>query len=433
MAALLWRQPAQSRLAIGFPFRLRPWLWLPQNMDHLEVWISVGVLLVSVLTVIVLLSPRVAHSVRWRATVTPLASIIGSGFLVLGPILVREYGRAAPIVMLGLCVAAYAFGSAIRYNIRHYESDASDQPRVVRVVESISSYALTIAYVISVSYYLNLLGSFAVSLTPVDDRFAASLVTTAVVLFIGLYGVLHGLEKLERLEETAVTIKLAIIAGLLLGMSVFAIRLFTQKSLAANPIPTPDLNSLFLAFGLVICVQGFETSRYLGEEYDAETRILTMKIAQWVSACVYLIYTALMAFSFDADSVGSSETAIIDVTRMVAPILPAMLVAAALAAQFSAAVADTAGCGGLVAELTKGRVSSRLGYVLVAAGALILTWTSDVYEIISYASRSFAVYYSLQAAVATSLAFKQRSGLAVLFAALAVSGTLIAIFGIPAE
>ncbi|RYD87139.1 MAG: hypothetical protein EOP61_36155, partial [Sphingomonadales bacterium] len=33
---------------------------------------------------------RFARSESWRATVTPLASIIGSGFLICGPILARE-------------------------------------------------------------------------------------------------------------------------------------------------------------------------------------------------------------------------------------------------------------------------------------------------------------------------------------------------------
>ena len=35
----------------------------------------------------VLLWPRLADAPLWRATITPLASILGSGFLVLGPIL----------------------------------------------------------------------------------------------------------------------------------------------------------------------------------------------------------------------------------------------------------------------------------------------------------------------------------------------------------
>ncbi len=84
-------------------------------------WLSILTLTCAAAVGFVLLSPRVARAERWRATVTPLASIIGSGFLVLGPILLREYGQLAPLMMLALCAVAYAFGSAIRFNIRYLE------------------------------------------------------------------------------------------------------------------------------------------------------------------------------------------------------------------------------------------------------------------------------------------------------------------------
>ena len=42
-------------------------------------------------------------------------------------------------------------------------------------------------------------------------------------------------------------------------------------------------------------------------------------------------------------------------TQPIATALPILLVVAALAAQFSAAVADTNGCGGLMQEMTGGR------------------------------------------------------------------------------
>jgi len=50
--------------------------------------------------------PRFANAKTWRATITPLASIIGSGFLVLGPILTVSYGEFAPLVMAALCGCA---------------------------------------------------------------------------------------------------------------------------------------------------------------------------------------------------------------------------------------------------------------------------------------------------------------------------------------
>jgi len=49
-------------------------------------------------------SPRVRKSAEWRATVTPLASIIGSGFLIAGPLIAVIVGKAAPFVMLAIVV-----------------------------------------------------------------------------------------------------------------------------------------------------------------------------------------------------------------------------------------------------------------------------------------------------------------------------------------
>jgi hypothetical protein len=53
------------------------------------------ILIVTLAAGVVLLMPRVAGIKTWRATMTPLASIIGSGFLVLGPILDSSYGKYA--------------------------------------------------------------------------------------------------------------------------------------------------------------------------------------------------------------------------------------------------------------------------------------------------------------------------------------------------
>jgi len=80
------------------------------------------IILVTVATGALLLYPKVVKALLWRAAITPLASIIGSGFLVLGPILVSSFGQYAPIVMIVLCLVAYLFGSAIRFNIARIET-----------------------------------------------------------------------------------------------------------------------------------------------------------------------------------------------------------------------------------------------------------------------------------------------------------------------
>jgi len=58
-------------------------------MENLIVWLSL------IATAAILFSPRLTASPVWRATVTPLASIIGSGFLVSLPLLAHDLGSFA--------------------------------------------------------------------------------------------------------------------------------------------------------------------------------------------------------------------------------------------------------------------------------------------------------------------------------------------------
>lgn len=379
-----------------------------------------------------LLMPRVMRSRDWRATVTPLASIIGSGFLVLAPLLVREFGHHAGAAMALLCALAYAVGGGIRANIQMRANHAGSG--VVQRLEHASSWALSFAYVVSVAYYLNLFGAFAVSLTPWHQPWQGKAVTSAVLLLIAGLGWRGGLQALERAETLTVGIKLAIIGGLLAGMALYAARLGAEGNWPASP-GHAGLSALPMFFGLLITVQGFETSRYLGAEYDVATRVRTMRRAQWLSSAIYIAYIGLASVCFSADGVPLSETAVIGMMAPVAALLPPLLVLAALAAQFSAAAADTNGCGGLVHEMSRGRLTSRQAYVGLVAAALALTWLADIFQIISLASRAFAAYYALQMVLAvvlgreTGAPARQRAWHALL----AVLMLAVVVFGQPAE
>lgn len=382
--------------------------------------------------------PRLRRSSTWRATVTPLASIIGSGFLVLAPLLVREFGQQAVLVMAGLCGVAYLIGSAIRWNILQWAARGGDRaaaalPASQAGLENLSNVTLAFAYVVSVCYYLNLLGAFALSLVPGAPGWGPRVLTSAVVAGIALLGWTRGLGGLERAESISVSVKLAVIAGLLGGMAWYTGGLARQQALQHAPGHF-DLEALRLAFGLIITVQGFETSRYLREAYDPPMRVRTMRYAQWLSTAIYLAYIGLAGVIFDAADVPLQETAVIGMTAPIAGVLPLLLVLAALAAQFSAAVADTNGCGGLVQEMSRGRVRSRTAYVGLAVLALALTWTANIYEIISYASRAFALYYAMQCLQAMRFAQVARSRpRAVGYGLLAALMLAATVFGLPAE
>ena len=382
---------------------------------------------------VVLVLPRIAHFTLWRAVVTPLASIIGSGFLLLGPVLSHAFGGFAPWVMGGLCVVAYMFGGVIRSNIATGEDAiiTGQHGTLAKRIETISSWALAFAYIISVSYYLNLLGAFALSMTPFDNRFDAKLLTTGVFILIVLIGCTNGFKSLERMEYFSVAIKLAIIAGLVIGLIVNFGDQAIHETLIFNPETVTGWPAITMALGLLITVQGFETSRYLGAVYDAQTRIRSMRMAQWLSTVIYVVYIVLIAYVFRPDQMSMTETGIINMMQIVAPILPFLLVAAALASQLSAAIADTSGSGGLFTELSRNRISEPQAYFILALIGIALTWAADIFAIVNYASRGFAIYYGLQSGLAAVIAIKQKSGLpkVIWYLALATLGAAIAVFG----
>jgi hypothetical protein len=182
-------------------------------------------------------------------------------------------------------------------------------------------------------------------------------------------------------------------------------------------------------------VQGFETSRYLGDEHPAEQRIATMRSAQLISSGIYLLFIALATVLF-RDGMGADVTAIISMTAPVALVLPLLLSIAAIGSQFSAAVADSAGAGGLIEEVTHHKLPMRYVYLLILFVTVALTWETNVNEIISYASRAFALYYFLQCVVALVVARQQkdlnRRGLRIaMFAVLAAMCLLVFVVGIP--
>ncbi|MEP1444681.1 MAG: hypothetical protein ABJK37_01030 [Paraglaciecola sp.] len=393
------------------------------------------IFLVAITAAALLLYPKVANNLLWRAAITPLASIIGSGFLVLGPILVASFGQYAALLMVTLCTVAYLFGAAIRFNIIRLASLSGVRTKLEDKLETIASWALAFAYIISVAYYLNLLGSFAVSMTSVNDAFHGQLVTSAVFAIILIVGWTRGFHALERMEQITVGIKLSIIAGLLFGLGWFFIDKAIASELVRGSATVTGWQAVVLAAGLLVTVQGFETSRYIGDEYQPLTRVRSMQFAQWTSTAIYMIYIVFLSYLFIPENLPISETAIIELMAVVAPILPVLLIIAAISAQFSAAVADTGGSGGLITELTKGRISPRAGYALLVTTGLVLTWAMSIFEIISYASRAFAFYYALQAFIAAKGRYAE-SGLSFKgagFTCLGILGLAITLFGTSVE
>ncbi len=383
-------------------------------------------------------SKRLASSSSWKATVTPLASIMGSGFLVSAPLLAGIVGRWAVVCMALLLVLAYAVGGAVRFNIRHFEPIENDRNGPAQAIALLSRIVLAAAYFISVTYYLQLLAAFLLNALQIDSQFYAHSITTALLLLITGIGMWKGLGMLEGLEKYAVALNLGMICALLVGLAIYNMTLLSDGTWTLPDISsTIELNDLRVLLGLLIVVQGFETSRYLGGEHPADQRIATMRTAQLISGFIYLIFIGLSTVFFH-EGLGSDVTAIIGMTAPVATVLPILLSVAAIGSQFSAGLADTEGCGGLVSDITHQRLPTRYTYLLILLVTCFITWETNVNQIIAYASRAFALYYMLQCIVALLVAIKKdglpnRYSHVVRFGILTALCLLVFVFGLPSE
>ena len=383
---------------------------------------------------------RVRNSEGWRATVTPLASIIGSGFLVLAPLLAATVGSWAPVAMAGIVAFAYAIGATLRFNIAHGENILSSEhpPRAVVGIERIARLLLGFAYMISVGFYLRLLASFLLQAVGLEGALLGRLVTTAVLVVIAIVGWFRGLHGIEAFEVPAVDIKLVVIAGLLAGMFVYAgtHHVAALNAFSRHPINGDALTVARHLAGMLLVVQGFETSRYLGRYYGAELRVRTMRRAQIISGGIYVVFAILIVPLFGHLGSGPQETSIVDGARFVAPLLAPLLLIAAVASQLSAAAADTAGGSEMITERPR-HASSNAGYLIVTAGAAVIVWATDVFGIVSFASRAFAAYYLCQTIIAASTAYQVRPRnyrrIIVANLALALVLLFIAIAAVPGE
>ena len=401
-------------------------------------------IIISLMMVFLLSRPKVRNNDTWQATLTPLSSIIGSGFLVMAPLLASVVGILSPVAVLAIVILAYAIGNVMRFNILHVEPRSNDGTlsRGTREVEYLGNIALGLAYMVAVAFYLSLLSSFLLNYLGYSNITLERWLTTVIILVIAVIGYLKGLNGLEKLESLSMTIQLSIVVALLVGLSVFGINfLQSNEELTFNYQKREISTQIQILAGALLVVQGFETSRFIGEKYSAEVRVSSMRNAQLLSGALYIVSVILfMPIVQKIDLMHVELSQIINVTGLVAITLPLMLIIAALMSQFSAAVADTGGAGGLFNENSNKRLSTNISYVGVSICAILLVWAVDLLEIITLASRAFATYYFLQTLLALFYCYNDcdinsRMSLVsrILYMALAAVLAYVILFAIPAE
>lgn len=364
---------------------------------------------------------------------TPLASIFGSGFLVIVPVLASGVGPYAVWAILAVAFVAFHTGAIVRDNILCAEPVlAAGNQRVTLVLERLSDVALVAAYVVSVCLYIHILSAFMLGAVELDSSVNKSLLTTVVIGLITVIGVLGGLKPLERLGRWALYVTFLMLALLLFGFAVYDAQLYLDIGRFTLPVlpQRSGWEMLTIVAGALIVVQGFENPRYLGRSFDTGTRILASRWSQYVSLSVYVAFVALALPIVPVLNGQYADNSLIQLAAAVSVLLAMPLILAAGLSQFSAAVADTLAAAANLEEVTRRRLTQRWGYLIVGGAAMALAWTGSTFVVIALASRAFALYYLLQCMVALSVCRNHRERVRFFLVALAL--TFVLLFAVPA-
>lgn len=379
----------------------------------------------------------VAHEPTRRAvllaTVTPLASIFGSGFLIIIPILEREMGALAAVGMAAVCVLAWMVGIAIRHNVTTIEPLVRDGrlDQTTALIERASDIVIVGAYMISVALYARILAQFVVGyLSPASGN-AERLLGMGVIALITVVGLVRGLSGLENLERVSLGAVLLLVFAISATFAGKDVSQLESGGLHTPPIPHNSLVSVLLVLGgMLITVQGFETVRYQ-QQIDRRARIAGCRLSQLVSSFVYVLLVVLATPLMGLGTAAGADADLLDLVERVAPALAIPLVLCAVLSQLSAATADTEAGVGNLRGVNWAPLKGRLPYALVGVASAIFAATLATSVIIVVASRAFAAYYALQcvSALRTSAQLRARVG----YGALAIVLLAIAALAKPAE
>jgi hypothetical protein len=393
--------------------------------------------IVAVVTLVVLAGvlyrPKVQGSTAYKATVVPLAEIMDVGFIVFSPIIILLFGYEAPWAMVGLCLLAILTGFAISYNVKNYEPLVG-KPDPLHRWNSFALWALLAASVVNVAYYAQLL--MTLIFLPLGDLYSPGVVTATAALLLAIltiYGFAKGLMALNDLGNKTTAFNLSAIVAVLVAFATFNVQQLVGGDFTWPHLDPPvDAEAFRKLFGLFVLVQGFESSRYIGAYFSADTRIKTMRAAQYLSSAVYVLFVASSLILFTRVKPPTDVTAIFEVSEQVSVFLPFLIMAAALGSQLSAIVNDTETRTEMLAGLVGDRVPRRWTFPMFLVPAIVVVVLTDVTAVVAIASRVFAAYYLLQASIAGQLAWRAgRWGRVIIFTGIGSAMAVVAVFGIP--
>jgi hypothetical protein len=372
--------------------------------------------------------PRVQQSQGYQATVVPLANIMDIGFIVLSPAIILLAGFTAPLVMLGISLLAIAMGFTMAYNIRNYEPlEGTDDP--VNRIGHISRWALTGASVINIAYYTLLFTTIVLWPIGAYNDTSLAIVGTVLLVVLIIVGMNGGMPKLNDLGNKTTAFNLAAVSAVVVAFVVYNV----QEALGGRwdvPFTNPgmDAQDFRKIIGLFAIVQGFEASRYIGSRFSSGMRISTMKVAQIISTVIFVAFLASAVLLFVGASSDVSGTAIFAAADEISPLVPWLILAAALGSEGSAIINATTSRSDM---LVNHSIPRRWTFALLLIPAIVVFLFTNVSGAVAMASRVFAVYYLLQALIALIIARRARNWPVVAgTGAIGIAMGVIAIFGI---
>ena len=392
-------------------------------------WVAVGAALFVIAGLAwALYRPKVQQSVRYQATVVPLANIMDVGFIVLSPAIVLLAGFAAPLVMLGICLLAIATGFAISYNIRNQEPLEGTKDSVNSIAK-VSEWALLAATFVNIAYYTLLLVTLVLWPLGAYSTGALAVWGTAYLAAIGLIGWFGGINWLNRQANKTTAFNIAAVVGVVVAFVFYNIQelLGGRWEIGSTEvsISTDDFRKII---GLFAIVQGFEAARYIGSRFSADQRISSMRLAQYISSIVFVVLVASVLVVFLPPVAELDGTAIFLASDLVGSALPWIVLLAAIGSQTSAILGATSSRSDMITNAGIGR---KWTFPIILIPTIALFLLTDVTQAVALASRVFAFYFLLQALIAGMLAWRKKSWGAVAgFTAIGLAMATISMFGI---
>jgi hypothetical protein len=348
------------------------------------------------------------------------------------PVLEPSFGRNSVYAIAVVCAFAFLVGMAVRHNIRWAEDVSSAKLGTATTrLRLVSDVLIAIAYTISVALYLRIMVLYAFSYAGRSSESMEQLIASAAVLVLVAIGVTRGFDGLSYVEYAALAATLVIIGVMIAVFAVLVVGMQLDGTLQLPGVPDDSLlQQAMLLGGILITVQGFETSRFLSNQYSSDVRIRTSRLSQLVSTSVYIVFVAVCTpLMATAVSGASPDQDLLDLTRNHVAWLVLPLAGIAVFSQLSAAIADLVTAVDNVDEISDGRIRERITYLVLGAVAIGTIWVGTTLQLVAIASRAFAAFYLVQCLIAARTARSRRSRIG--FYALAVPLLFITLFAKP--